>query len=115
MRIDIDDTDLDEDAHYLYEGRPFTGTLVDTNDQGIVVGELTVTDGVPDGYQRGWYQDGRRHFDIPLVAGGPVGTSRRWYPNGRLAQEKQFTDDGDLIAIRRWAEDGTPLDPADPA
>lgn len=110
MRINIDDTDLDDAGSYLHDGVPFTGELVETAPGGNVVALTPVVDGRVHGIERAWHRNGVLEAEIPVVGGVAVGTSRRWYANGALAEEREFTDRGNLVALRRWAEDGTLLE-----
>jgi antitoxin component YwqK of YwqJK toxin-antitoxin module len=109
VRVDIDDTSQDDGFTYTYEGRPFTGEVVDTDDHGNVVGLTPVVDGIPNGVERAWYPDGTLRLEIMMVRGVAVGTSRRWYPDGRLAEERDIDERGDLAAVRRWDREGRPI------
>lgn len=110
MRINIDDTTLDDDAsHFLYDGEPFTGELVETDPAGSVIALTPVVDGRRHGLEQAWYRDGTLRSETTVVGGVAMGTSKEWHPNGRLAEERDFDDRGDLVAVRRWSEDGSPV------
>jgi antitoxin component YwqK of YwqJK toxin-antitoxin module len=111
MRINIEETDLNEDGtHYTYQGELFTGEIVVTDRAGTVVAVKPVVGGRQHGVERSWYPDGTLRREIPMDDGVVRGTSRRWHPNSRLAEEREFDDAGNWVAVRRWAEDGTVLE-----
>jgi antitoxin component YwqK of YwqJK toxin-antitoxin module len=110
MRVNIDDTTLDEDGtHYLYQGELFTGELVETLANGTIVTLKRVRNGQQDGVDQQWYPDGTPRSESTIVSGSAVGLSRQWHPNGQLAEEAELDHSGDVIWQRCWAEDGTPI------
>jgi antitoxin component YwqK of YwqJK toxin-antitoxin module len=115
MRVNIDDTDMDDAQRFLYRGALFTGELVETDPAGTVIALTTIRNGIAHGPDRGWYPDGTLRSEIEVVDGRAVGTSREWHPNGRPAEERDFDEHGRLIAVRSWAADGTPTGAGRPA
>ncbi len=113
MRVNIDDTDMDDGQRFRYRDELFTGELVETDQAGAVIALTTVRNGIAHGPDRGWYPDGTLQSEIEVVDGRAVGTSREWHHNGRLAEERLFDDRGRLVMTRRWNEDGS-LIPAEP-
>jgi antitoxin component YwqK of YwqJK toxin-antitoxin module len=109
MRINIDDTDLDDAGSYLHDGELFTGELVETDREGNVLALTPVVKGRVHGIERTWHRDGALETETSVVNGVAVGASRQWHPNGQLAEEREFTDRGNLVAVRRWSEGGTAL------
>ena len=109
MRIDIDETTVDDGSHYFCNGGLFTGELEETDPAGNVIALTPVTNGRPHGVDREWYPDGTLRSETTVVDGVATGTSREWHRNGRLAEERDFDERGRLIATRKWTEDGTPV------
>lgn len=108
MRINIDDTDIDDSLHYLYQGEPFTGEVVETNQAGQILNLITLSGGRGHGLELSWHPNGQLKTETTLEDGRAVGISRAWHPNGQLADEREFDDDGDLVSVIRWNEDGSP-------
>jgi antitoxin component YwqK of YwqJK toxin-antitoxin module len=108
MRVNIDDTDFDDDLRYFYKGEPFTGEAVETDPAGRVIALTTFRNGIEHGPNLGWYSDGTRRSEIQVINGNAVGTSRHWHRNGQLAEENNFDEHGELVSRRRWNEDGSP-------
>lgn len=109
MRVNIDDTDFDDDLRYFYDGEPFTGEAVETHPNGQVINLITFRNGVEHGPQLGWYPDGSRRSETNVVNGNPVGISRRWHRNGQLAEEGEFDEHGTMTGFCRWDEEGSPI------
>jgi hypothetical protein len=110
LRVDFDDVDFDDGVTYIYDGRPLTGEVVETDHDGNVIELTPVVDGRANGVDRTWYSDGTLRIETTVVDGRATGTSRMWHPNGRLAEERDFNQRGDLVAIRWWDEDGNPVE-----
>jgi antitoxin component YwqK of YwqJK toxin-antitoxin module len=110
-RINIMDPEVDQDIaeRYLYRGELYTGEAVELGPDGAVRGLWTLTDGLEDGPQRGWYPDGTLQSDGVCRRGTPVGEWRSWHPNGQLESLRVFTDNGDLLSASDWAPDGTEI------
>lgn len=106
MRINIDDTDLDSDMCYLYQGEPFTGEAVETVSGGRIIAVTTYQNGREHGPSWEWYPDGQMKFEGAARDGRAIGVNRGWHRNGQLAEEKIFDERSRLISVRRWDENG---------
>ena len=109
MRINIDDTETDSDGSTLYEAKPYTGEVIETDRDGNLIYLNTYTMGWDDGPYREWYAGGGLKGEGRTRLGIPVGIWRAWHENGQLAEESVYDDEGSGKRLRRrvWAEDGT--------
>ena len=107
-RVRVDDTTVDEHEDVCYQGVPFTGQVFDTADDGTVITEKSYTDGVEDGPQREWYDDGTPESEYQAVRGAVVGEALDWHPNGQLARRQRFDPAGQLRHREVFDDDGTP-------
>jgi antitoxin component YwqK of YwqJK toxin-antitoxin module len=106
QRVNEDDTDMDEAQRVLYQGVPFTGEVVETDDEGTVIGLNTYRDGREDGPQREWFNDGMLRSEYHAAGGLPTGESREWHTNGQLARRQEFDQYGVLRLREVWDENG---------
>lgn len=106
MRVNIEDTRVDRDQMRTYNGELYTGEVVRFDEDGVLVELLNFTEGVSDGPQREWYDDGTRRSEYDTVDGSPRGVSLDWHPNGRLARRQEFDEFGTLRKREMWDEDG---------
>ncbi|MFR9752849.1 toxin-antitoxin system YwqK family antitoxin [Nocardia sp. 004] len=79
---DLTDADFDDPYDYYYEGKPFTGELIETTPTGEVIGREMYKDGVPDGPLREGYPNGDVREEGRSINGHPVGEWREWHANG---------------------------------
>jgi len=117
-------------------GEPVTGTVVQKDAKGQLLGEVQYQDGFPNGLMREWYPDGKpkierevRYVDHGQNGGGlqVVGVNKAWCENGNLqsdqpadtegkprSEHKTWNCAGELLyeaqmpagKFRRWAETG---------
>lgn len=108
-RIDIDDPDVDMDAgqRLLYQGELFTGEVEERLGDRVISLDVYV-DGIQDGIEREWYEDGTLRSEGLVRRGRAVGFCREWHQNGTLAVEQVFDDAGFLVKERKWDEQGQP-------
>lgn len=106
-RIDIDDPDVNMDAgqRLLYQGELFTGEVEERLGDRVISLDVYV-DGVPDGIEREWYNDGTLRSEGLIRAGRAVGYCRAWHQNGTPVEEQLFNDGGFLVKERKWDEQG---------
>lgn len=110
IRVRYEDTTLDDSHTYVYhEGAPFTGEVVDTSSDGTVISVNTYVDGLEEGPQREWYNDGSRRAEYQARRGQAIGVALEWYDNGKLAKRQQFDESSELVDQEEWDED----DPSD--
>ena len=108
MQVSIDDVEWDDDQRVLVGGVPFTGEVVEYDKNRKLLALTTYRNGMKDGPERLYYDDGSPQFEGNWRLGHGVGIQRRWHPNGRLKAERVYGEQGGLIEVRTWAADGTP-------
>jgi antitoxin component YwqK of YwqJK toxin-antitoxin module len=108
MRVDEDDTDMDESGRVFYRDEAFTGVVVEKARDGSVVSTYSYFAGFPDGPFQEWRGADQLRKEGTMRDGRPVGVLREWHSNGRLAVEAEFDEHGSLIRKNSWAEDGSP-------
>ncbi len=59
------------------------------------------------GRHQGWWPNGKRRFDMQLVAGSMEGEALLWHENGRLARRMQYQHGQEQGPQRGWKEDGS--------
>ncbi|GGP50637.1 toxin-antitoxin system YwqK family antitoxin [Saccharothrix coeruleofusca] len=110
MRVSSDETTMDSTSRVLHHGRPFTGELVDTDEEGSTVAITTYAYGIEHGPQQEWYANGAKQLKGQCERGAAVGEWRRWHPNGQLAEYNLFNKYGELLRLQRWDDAGTLLE-----
>lgn len=111
MRVNMDDITRDQAEYVLYNGERFTGEVVETTDDGTVIGVNTYLDGSEDGPQREFYYDGAPRAEYWMVNGKVSGEARVWHENGQLARLQHWNEYGEMTKHEEWDENGRP-DPA---
>ncbi|MBM7774689.1 antitoxin component YwqK of YwqJK toxin-antitoxin module [Actinokineospora baliensis] len=110
MRVDYDDVVFEDDLRVTYQGRAFTGEVVEHAPNGAVVALTTYFEGLEDGPSAEWYPTGEPKAEGTVRAGSAVGVHKTWHRNGTIATYDEFTDRGKLTLRRRWDESGTVLE-----
>lgn len=106
MRVDFDDVDTEDDLKVTYQGRPFTGEVVERAPGGAIVAMTTYYEGMEDGPTAEWYPTGERKAEGVVRYGTAVGVHQTWHRNGAIATLDEFDDKGRLLLRRRWDESG---------
>jgi antitoxin component YwqK of YwqJK toxin-antitoxin module len=114
MRVDFDDVRTEDDLRVTYQGRLFTGEVVERGPDGVIVALTTYYAGMEDGPTAEWYPTGERRAEGVVRYGTAVGTHRTWHRNGTIATHEEFDDEGRLLLRRCWDESGgvQPVHPA---
>jgi hypothetical protein len=107
MRVPLDEAEFDDDDRVTYAGQLFTGVAVEADDQGVLLGETSDRDGVQDGPERNFRDDGTVSLEH-LYQFGIIREARRWHGNGRLAYEMHADEFGRLVTEQRWDDAGNP-------
>ncbi|MEO3746718.1 hypothetical protein [Plantactinospora sp. B5E13] len=107
MRVLLDEADFNDDDRLTYRGKLFTGVAVEVDSEGVLLAESTYRNGVQDGPERTFHEDGSVRTEDTYRFGILV-ESREWHRNGRLACELRNDAFGRRLTEQRWAEDGTP-------
>ncbi|HEY6142183.1 MAG TPA: hypothetical protein VIV55_01970 [Flavobacterium sp.] len=87
--IEINNFDAGGGAEYYYNNEPFTGTIVEFNNN-VLIGEITVVGGYKKGRVAIYYDNGQimeEHFES---FNRPYGNSRKWDENGNLVKQIDF-------------------------
>lgn len=75
---------------FFFKDQPFTGLIVEFNDFGKIVGEISVVNGNKQGRITLYYDNGnimQEHFE---KYNRPYGISRKWDEMGNLVNEYDF-------------------------
>jgi antitoxin component YwqK of YwqJK toxin-antitoxin module len=111
QRIDIetDGVEWDNGARLIHNGEPFTGEAVVHGFTGEVTSLVTYVDGLEEGPNREWYEDGPLKSEMTVHSGRVVGSAREWHENGQLARERRFDERGNVATEWLWDENGKPI------
>lgn len=102
VRVNGDQTYLDEYGRTCCEGELFTGEVEDLADNGRTVLLGTYSSGIEHGRQQEWWPDGTKRADGVTVMGAAVGEWRYWHANGRLSELAIFDEHGREMSRKRW-------------
>ena len=69
----------------------------------------TYKDGIKDGLNVGWYENGQERFETNWKDGKLDGLSVRWHENGQKEGEVTYKD-GELISEKYWNSKGESVD-----
>jgi len=106
MRVNFDDTDVDDGLRVTYQGEWFTGEAIEVDRAGNIISLSAYINGREDGLSQEWYSDGTLRHSGMVKLGMAVGMHQEWYPNGQLISQREFDSGGDELARRRWDEAG---------
>lgn len=104
----MNEDELDSEPHgpVLHDGVRFTGVAEDRLPDGTLVSLTTYVDGLQDGPDEEWFNDGTRRSEGQFQRGVPVGIHRTWGPEGNLSREVEFSDAGRILRRRGFDEAG---------
>ena len=88
--IDILNIDYGGGNVYYYNDELFSGTIVEYNENGILVSEITVLDGSKHGMFNLYYDSGRIESQYFENDNRTYGISRKWDESGNLIYEHDF-------------------------
>lgn len=89
LTISADDPDLIRTrigGLYFYQGEPFTGVIIDSN-EGLVRMKLPVDNGNKFGEMIRYYPDGAVHRKIRYIQGDKHGQEIEYWPNGQVKKQ----------------------------
>lgn len=110
MQVNTNDTDWDELGRVVHDGVPYTGEIVETDKNGVLVGRRTLINGRQNGLEQRWHPSGALKAELVTDMGRVVGTAKEWHENGVLAFERIFDERGVLMTINQWDESGNPVE-----
>ena len=84
---------------------PFTGTVVESFDDGSISLETSYYRGLPHGQQVRNFPNGQRALEVNFDQGSIVGTKSRWWPNGVLREEGYWSEQK-FLGRRLWDQTG---------
>tara|TARA_Y200000002_G_C22630725_1_gene642366 strand:- start:62 stop:631 length:570 start_codon:yes stop_codon:yes gene_type:complete len=84
---------------------PFTGTVVESFDDGSIALETSYYRGLPHGQQVRNFPNGQRALEVNFDQGSIVGTKSRWWPNGVLREEGYWSEQK-YLGRRLWDQTG---------
>ena len=91
-------------------GKPFSGLLYETYDDGAIAFYGYVTDGMYDGEKVNFYKNGQMKVYCKMKLGGYYGKCYHWYENGQLKEIREISEDRKHEWIKRWDENGVLLE-----
>ncbi|MEE6261532.1 toxin-antitoxin system YwqK family antitoxin [Plantactinospora sonchi] len=103
MRVLLDEADFNDDDRLTYRGELFTGVAAEVDSEGVLLAESTYRNGVQDGPERTFRDDGSVRTEDTYRFGILV-ESREWHRNGRLAYELRNDEFGRRLSEQRWRE-----------
>ena len=98
------------DKHESEGGKPFTGLLYETYDDGSIAFYGYVTDGIYDGEKVTFYKNGQMKSYCKMKLGGYYGKCYRWYEDGQLKEIREISEDRKHEWIKKWDEKGVLLE-----
>ncbi len=99
-------------AHVPGSDTPFTGRAVSffANEQMKI--EVHFEQGLEEGSEVAWYQDGRKESEGTRKKGEWDGLLTHWYPDGQKMAEYNYAQ-GKLTGRKNWDEQGNPITPSE--
>lgn len=91
----------------LYDGLPFSGTVVLSDDSGRVAERKQYLKGLLHGVHEGFYPSGQHSFRRPYVAGEKHGAHQGWYADGQLRFAYYFEHGLSEGHHQEWYPDGS--------
>ena len=70
------------DNGYFYQGKPFSGYLIQQEKDGRVVYKLPIIQGWENGLALAWYSTGEKLLERYFEEGKAEGIFKQWWPNG---------------------------------
>ena len=103
-RVDYDNVEFDDQLAKI-NGRPFTGIVEASFDNGQLEIELNYVDGLPSGIQRRWFSSGQLKEEWNSIRGQGSAWSRKWYESGAMMSER-INENNCPVRMREWSDDG---------
>ncbi|MDR6546657.1 antitoxin component YwqK of YwqJK toxin-antitoxin module [Chryseobacterium rhizosphaerae] len=88
--IEILNTDAGGGNTYFYNNQPFTGLIVEYNNTGILIGEITVFNGSKKGRIALYFDNGQIQKEYFQSYNRPYGISKQWDENGNLMHQHDY-------------------------
>ena len=72
------------DAGWIFNNRPFSGFMIQVENNGRIVYKLPIIEGKEEGVAIGFYYSGEKLLERRFINGKKQGIFKQWWPNGRL-------------------------------
>lgn len=95
-----------EKGVFLYDGIPYTGTLLEYNGEGELVSEFALTDGIRNGVSRFYRSGGKLEREAEYRNGIYHGFVKVYYENGDLYSWFNYSDGHEAGRQQVWKSDG---------
>jgi len=89
-----------------YEGKPFTGYLTETYENGKPKTWLTLKEGIANGLWQEWFENGKLRYNAYWKDGKGNGLWQYFYSNGYLKYEESYIMDTPNGISRSYHENG---------
>jgi antitoxin component YwqK of YwqJK toxin-antitoxin module len=78
---------------WSYQGKVFSGYLIEEEKDHCIVYKLPIVDGKQSGWAYGWYNSGEKLLERNFIDGKKEGEFRQWWPNGNFRYLYQYKND----------------------
>lgn len=78
---------------WLYNGKSFTGYMIQAEKDGRIVYKLPIIDGKENGLAKGVYNTGEKLMERNFINGKREGIFKQWWPNGNYRYIFNFKND----------------------
>ena len=85
----------------FHDGARFTGVTYDLFDNGQTAQEITLVDGLPEGFWREWFESGQLALESECKGGVKHGKTTAWYPDGKIKSAGSY-EYGIEVEFREW-------------
>jgi len=89
-----------------YQGKPFTGTSIVTNNAQITTLSQDYINGKKDGFHRLWFENGDLSYEATYAQGKLHGYSKTWWRNGNLRSESHHQKGLSHGTQKQWYKSG---------
>ncbi len=93
LEVKRDDPDLyRRQGLWWYHGRVFSGYIIEEQTDQVIIYQLPVVEGSPNGRALGFFEDGHKMLEHSFVNGKLEGESRQWWRNGQCKYLLSYKD-----------------------
>jgi antitoxin component YwqK of YwqJK toxin-antitoxin module len=104
-RVTEEELDYPGDGLYYHDGKLFTGVVVSLSDEGWVLAEEELRDGLLAGWKRAWHRPGALACEAQCDLGVLHGLCREWDEDGHLVVENSY-EYGIRVSGKCWDSGG---------
>ena len=91
--LNIDTALKHNDNGYFYQGKPFSGYIIEQEKDGRVVYKLPIINGLENGLALAWYNTGEKLLERYFEEGKAEGLFKQWWPNGNYRYLFNYKND----------------------